>query len=170
MSCYYQNDLVSSTNNTINDNKSNAKKVARSPLYQIKKLIKCFVKTSLQVKQQKKNSYVKNAQPTYFVDDEEAIQDNIANEILENEIFEEIDCCEQLAAVQIYNGDSMEILPITRGQRYVPVHFARTEAGTFFWTSMTAPDCDIVNNGDLNAICCGQTPELQVPSDRWAQA
>lgn len=156
------NDYVVSSNNSINDNKVNAKKVARSPLYQVKKLIKCFLKKN------PKNSYKKNPQPTYFLDDE--IEDNIANEILENEIFEEIDSCEEFAGVPVYNGSSVEILPVVRGQRYVPVHFARTEAGTFFWTAMTSPDSDIVKCGDHNAICNYQTPELQVPADRWAQA
>ncbi|KAF7271875.1 hypothetical protein GWI33_015294 [Rhynchophorus ferrugineus] len=156
------NDYIVSSNNSINDNKVNARRVARSPMYQIKKLIKCVLRKN------EKNTYKKNTQPTYFV--EEEIEDNIANEILENEIFEEIDTCEDFAGVQIYDGQDSEIMEITRGQRYIPVRFARTEAGTFFWTSVATPDSDIPSHGDHNAICHYQTPTMQVPCDRWAQA
>ncbi|XP_030762963.1 enhancer of split malpha protein-like [Sitophilus oryzae] len=155
-------DYLVSSNNSINDNKVNARKMARSPIHQIKKLIKCVLKKS------QKSTYKKHPEPTYF-DDE--IDDNIANEILENEIFEEIDVCEDFAGVEVYDGSCSEILRITRGQRLVPVRFARTEAGTFFWTSVASPDSDILKDGDHNAICNYQTPELQVPCcDRWAQA
>ncbi|XP_050298425.1 enhancer of split malpha protein-like [Anthonomus grandis grandis] len=158
----FNNDYIVSSNNSINDNKVNAKKVARTPMYQIKKLLKCVLK------KHEKSTYKKNPQPNYFMDEE--IEDNFANEILENQIFEEIDTCEESAAVSVYNGSSKEVLPVVRGQRYIPVHFARTEAGTFFWTSVTAPDSDVIKYGDENAICNYQTPELQVPADRWAQA
>ncbi|KAJ8956641.1 hypothetical protein NQ318_013995 [Aromia moschata] len=151
-----------SSNNSINDNKVNDKK-ARSPMHQIKRLIKCVLKRG------DKNTYRKQPQPSYFVDEDE-IADNIANEILENEIFEDIDACEELAAVPVYEDGEMELMPVARGQRYIPVHFARTEAGTFFWTSMAGPDTDISCHGDKNAISYYQTPELQVPCDRWAQA
>ncbi|KAJ8977227.1 hypothetical protein NQ317_003220 [Molorchus minor] len=150
-----------SSNNSINDNKVNDKK-AKSAIHQIKKLIKCVIKKG------NKNTYKKNPQPSYFQEDE--ITDNIANEILENEIFEEIDACDDFAAVPVYENGRMDFLPVARGQRYIPVHFARTEAGTFFWTSITGPDTDIASHGDKNAICNYQTPELQVPCDRWAQA
>ncbi|ENN70557.1 hypothetical protein YQE_12732, partial [Dendroctonus ponderosae] len=155
----FNNDYLVSSNNSINDNKVNAKKVARNPMHQIKRMIKCILMKS------KKNTYKGTAQPSYFNDEE--IQDNLANEILENEIFEEIDCCEDFAAVPIYHESGTEILPIVRGQRYIPVNFARTEAGTFFWTSVASADSDIVKN---NAISSHQVPELQVAVDRWAQA
>lgn len=155
----FTNDYLVSSNNSINDNKVNAKKVARNPMHQIKKIIKCILMKN------KKNTYKSTAQPSYFTDEE--IQDNLANEILENEIFEEIDCCEDFAAVPIYTESGTEILPIARGQRYIPVNFARTEAGTFFWTSVASADSDIVKS---NAISSHQVPELQVAVDRWAQA
>ncbi|KAG5895816.1 hypothetical protein JTB14_028520 [Gonioctena quinquepunctata] len=149
-------------NNSINDNRVNDKKT-KSPIHQIKKLIKCILRKN------DKNTYVKHPQPSYFLDEDE-IADNIANEILENEIFEDIDNCDDFSAVPFYENGEMDFLPVTRGQRYIPVHFARTEAGTFFWTSITGPDADIACHGDKNAICHHQTPELQVPCDRWAQA
>ncbi|XP_060522739.1 enhancer of split malpha protein-like [Cylas formicarius] len=156
------NDYLVSSNNSVNDNKVNAKKAARKPMHHIKKLIKCVIG------KHSKNTYKKNPQPSYYVDEE--IDDNIANEILENEIFEEIDSCEEYSGVQVYNGSEIDVVRVTRGQRYVPVHFARTEAGTFFWTSVSSPDSDILKDGDDNAICQYQTPELQVACDRWAQA
>ncbi|KAJ8916791.1 hypothetical protein NQ315_005796 [Exocentrus adspersus] len=155
-------EYLISSNNSINDNKVNDKK-AKSTIHNIKQLIKCILKKN------SKNTYKKNPQPSYFTDEDE-INDNIANEILENEIFEEIDTCEEFSAVPVYDNGEMNILPVSRGQRYIPVHFARTEAGTFFWTSLSGPDADIASIGDKNAICNYQTAELQSPCDRWAQA
>lgn len=160
MSCHAE--LI---NNSINDNKVNNKKMKSSPIHQIKKLIKCVLK-----KNNKVSSFDKcHQQHDYFFDDDE-INDNLANEILENEIFEEIDVCDDFAAVPVYENGAMQIHQVTRGQRFIPVHFARTDAGTFFWTSITGPDSDISYHGDKNAICNYQTPEIQVPCDRWAQA
>lgn len=146
-----------SFDNTTNDNRFNAKK-ARTAMHQLKKIISTILKKP-------KNTYRKTPQPEY-----DEVDDNIANELLENEIFEEIDSCEEFAAVQVYNNGHLDIVPIFRGQRYIPVHFARTEAGTFFWTSMVGPDCDLNLQGDKNAITNYQQPELQVPAYRWAQA
>lgn len=94
---------------------------------------------------------------------------NDANELLESQILSEINTCGENQGVPVYyNQDTMEIIPIVRGQHYVPVHFAKTPAGTFFWTTMsTSTDSD---------LCCNQSetenqlPEVQVPQDRWAQA
>jgi hypothetical protein len=148
--------------NTTNDNRLNAKK-ARSPMHQIKRIIRPIFAL---LKKSPSNTYKKSPQPEY----ESEIDDNIANELLENEIFEEIDCCEETSAVSVYSNGHMDIVPVFQGQRYIPVHFARTEAGTFFWTSMVGPDCDINSQGDNNAITYYQRPELQVPACRWAQA
>lgn len=162
MSTY--NDYIDS-NNSINDNMYNAKK-ARSTAHQIKQLLKpilCLLKKN----KSKKISYKKEAQPEYYIDE---CEDNLQNEMLENRIFEEIDCCGEYSAVPVYGNDHMEILPIVREQKFIPVHFARTEAGTFFWTSVSSADCDISCVGDKNAYSEYQVPEIQVPCDRWAQA
>lgn len=159
------NDYVASSNNSINDNKYNAKK-ARSTTHQIKQLLKPVL-SLLKKNKNKKNSYRKQAQPEYYIDE---CEQNMANEILENRIFEEIDCCDECSAVPVYTSGHMEILPVIREHRYIPVHFARTEAGTFFWTSVTAADSDISCDGDKNAYSEYQTPQIQVPCDRWAQA
>ncbi|KAB0793129.1 hypothetical protein PPYR_12749 [Photinus pyralis] len=158
MSTY--NDFLVSSNNSINDNKINAKK-ARSTTHQIKQLLRPLLDL---LKTHKRNTYKKTVQP------EECdceMDQNAANELLESRIFEEVDSCDDLAAVPVYSEGRMDLLQVFRGQRYIPVHFARTEAGTFFWTSIVGADGDIC---DKNSITTHQTPEMQVACDRWAQA
>ncbi|CAH0564384.1 unnamed protein product [Brassicogethes aeneus] len=160
------NDYIVSSNNSINENKMNNKKT-KTAVYQFKKITKALLQA---LRKNNKNTYKKSPQPTYYNDEYDSeIEDNFANEILENEIFEEIDSCEEFSGVQVYDGDNMDVLPVFKGQRYIPVHFARTDAGTFFWTSMVNADADINSQGDANAICNFQKPEMQV-ADRWAQA
>lgn len=158
------NDYVACSNNSINDNVLNAKKVRRSTSHQLKQLLKPF----FALIKKNKNTYRKSPQPEYF--DESEIDQNTANELLEARIFEEIDDCEYGAAVPVYRNGTMDIVPVFRGQNYIPVHFAKTEAGTFFWTSMMGADSDIRTHGDKNAFSEHQLPSLQVPCDRWAQA
>jgi len=159
MSC----DYVTSSNNSINDNKVNAKR-ARSTAHQIKQLLRPILAL---LKTHKRSTYKKTAQPD---EDVSEADQNSANELLEARIFEEVDACDDFAAVPVYTEGHMDLLQVFRGQRYIPVHFARTEAGTFFWTSIVGPDCDISPLGDKNRITEYQIPELQVACDRWAQA
>lgn len=159
------NDYVACSNNSINDNVVNAKK-ARSTSHQLKQLLKPIFAL---LKKNKKNTYRKSPQPEYF-NDESEIDQNAANELLEARILEEIDNCDYDAALPVYRNGTMNIVPVFRGQKYIPVHFAKTEAGTFFWTSMIGPDNDISTHGDKNAFTQHQLPTLQVPCDRWAQA
>lgn len=159
------NDYVANGNNTVNDNKYNAKKARSSPAHQIKQLLRPLI--SLLKKRSRKSTYCKNPQPEYFVD-EAVDEQNRANELLEQRIFQEIDSCHDYSAVPIYTSEGrLDILPVCREHRYIPVHFARTDAGTFFWTSITGPDSDIA---DGHSMSTHQTPQLQTPCDRWAQA
>ncbi|KAK9883112.1 hypothetical protein WA026_001311 [Henosepilachna vigintioctopunctata] len=153
-----------SSNNSINENKFNDKK-SKSAVHQIKRVIRPVI----DLIRKKKNTYRRSPQPDYFKESDE-IEDNLANEKLEKEIFGEIDACDEFSAVPVYESGHMNILPVYRGQRYIPVHFAKTEAGTFFWTTMVGADFDIDSNGDKNAISYNQHAELQVANDRWAQA
>ncbi|KAF5291557.1 hypothetical protein FQR65_LT01870 [Abscondita terminalis] len=141
----------------------NAKK-ARSTSHQIKRLLKPLLDL---LKNHKRSTYKKTVQPEDY---DEEISQNMANELLESRIFEEVDSCDDFDAVPVYNDGHVDLLQVFRGQRYIPVHFARTEAGTFFWTSIIGADGDICRNGDKNPITKRQLPELQVPCDRWAQA
>lgn len=155
----FQNDYNFAASN---DNTINAKLARRSTSHQLKRLLKPL----LALLKKNKNTYRKTAQPEFY---EEEINDNMANELLENRIFEEMDGCPDFAAVPVYDDQGlMDIVPIFRGQRYIPVHFAKTEAGTFFWTTMVSADCDIAMHGEV--FTEKQVPQVQVPCDRWAQA
>lgn len=161
MSSY--NDYLAASNNSVNDNKVNSKRARCSVQHQIKQLLKPI----FALLKKNKNTYRKNAQPEFYVDESD---ENLANELLENRIFEEIDSCPAFSAVPVYHEGMMDIVPIFRGERYIPVHFAKTEAGTFFWTSMVGADCDIAYDVEDNVITEKQLPQIQVPCDRWAQA
>lgn len=161
------NDYIASSNNSINDNKYNAKK-ARSTIHQLKQLLRPLL--ALVKKTSRKNTYKKSPQPSFYIEENNENDQNAANELLEQRIFEEIDSCDEYSAVPVYNSNGMDIVPVVRGQHYIPVHFARTEAGTFFWTSFSSADSDICYASDKYAVSENQVPECQVPCDRWAQA
>lgn len=149
---------MSSYDNNVNDNKMNARKS-----HQIKQLLKPLFNL---LKKSKTSTYKKSPQPDFY---QSEIEDNLANEILENTILEEIETCPEFSGVPVYEDGLMNIVPIFRGEKYIPVHFAKTEAGTFFWTSMVGADYDIAYDGG-DCITEKQVPELQVRCDRWAQA
>lgn len=170
MSLMY-NEYIIASNNSINDNKYNAQKVARSPSYKIKQILKPILKM-LKNKKQKKQIIKQNAKNTSMESCEDywssEIDDNSANEELESRIFNEIQQCQNDAAVYIYENNECELRQVQQQQNYVPVHFARTDAGTFFWTTMSKPvDADLIQP----TFCCSgyQQPELQY-GDRWVQA
>ncbi|XP_013117716.1 enhancer of split malpha protein [Stomoxys calcitrans] len=85
-----------------------------------------------------------------------ASKDNVANEALEQRLYSEIRKCPANAAVIVQQGQQQHLVPVNQQQSYIPVHFARTDSGTFFWTSMDAV----------------QQQEMKMRSqlDRWAQA
>lgn len=90
-----------------------------------------------------------------------ANDDNLANEALEQSIYHEIRHCAEGAAVIVrQEGPVAEqrIVPVHPKQKYIPVHFARTASGTFFWTSMDAVD---ERQRELH---------LRQQLDRWGQA
>lgn len=178
MSAYY-NEYIVASNNSINDNKYNASKAAKSPAYKIKKILKPLIKmirkNTTSSKKQQQQFYEKNASYSYecYTDKDSwsssEVEDNTANEELESKIFHEIEQCQDDAAIYIYNeNDDSEIQPVFNYQRHIPVHFARTDAGTFFWTAMPkAVDADLVE--PLQCYSDYQMPELQY-GDRWVQA
>lgn len=170
MSALY-NEYIIASNNSINDNKYNTEKMAKSSSYKLKRLLKPILRMLRQKSKKQKTVYEnqKNASiescDDYWASE---IDENSANEELESRIFREIDQCHDDAAVYVYENDDFEIQPVKRDQRFVPVHFARTDAGTFFWTTMQKPaDYDLVQP----TYCCSayQQPQLQF-GDRWVQA
>lgn len=178
----YTNECVISSNNSINENKYNMQRMEKSTAaYKIKKILKPLLKmlkNKKAVAKQQQHYFESNLIKT--CDDFDFWQsspdsacpcdDNSANEELEARIFQEIEQCEQDAGVYVYNDElgACELKPVERDQQFVPVHFARTNAGTFFWTTMNKDvDCDLVQP----TYCCSyfQQPELQC-GDRWVQA
>lgn len=179
MSAYY-NDYIIASNNSINENKYNTEKLAKSPSYRIKKILKPILrvlrqKTNKNAKKSNKKvvdySMESNNSSQYYYHDEHQqnndfwsseIDENFANEELESRIFNEIEQCENDAAIYVYNNDECELQAVHREQKFIPVHFARTEAGTFFWTTMQKPVYD--EDDETTSHCwshCG---------DRWVQA
>uniref|UniRef100_A0A1A9X2N6 Enhancer of split malpha protein n=1 Tax=Glossina brevipalpis TaxID=37001 RepID=A0A1A9X2N6_9MUSC len=146
-------------NNCQNDTDSQRAK----PTYSIKKVLKTFFK-KYQKQQDELNSYLVSPES----------QDNYSNMRTEEQIFIEIDensANEKIAKIveEKEQGDVNEDI-------YVPVRFARTEAGTFFWTTNLQPVTSTITptaDEDLlqPAYCYSnyQYPLMQF-RDRWAQA
>ncbi|XP_059608223.1 enhancer of split m4 protein-like [Phlebotomus argentipes] len=155
----HQSDFIIASNNSINDNTYNAKK-AKSAVHRVKKLLKPLLKLLTQPKPLGKSCH------SHDFDFYAPCDDNAANEALEARILQEIAQCESDAAVYVYDDGDCRLQPVSRDQQFVPVHFARTDAGTFFWTTMAKEaDCDLIQP----TYCCShfQQPQLQ---DRWVQA
>ncbi|XP_055849390.1 enhancer of split malpha protein [Episyrphus balteatus] len=137
----------------------------KSASYSIKRVLKAIFKK--QQKQQKHTrslesleslENLRNSQTEVYYTE---IEDNSANEKLVHFILEE-------------SEQQQQTEPKDEGI-YVPVRFARTEVGTFFWTTNLQPVMSIVPAADEDlvqpAYCYSnsQYPQLQF-GDRWAQA
>lgn len=191
----YTNEYIVA--NSINDNKYNAQKMAKSRTHKLKRMLKPILRMLRQ-----KNTNASDTQaPKKQSDDDYAAEydnnknlsiescqqyasgydfdynncynssedDNSANEELEASIFRQMDACPADAAMYVYNSnDEYELQSVERDQKFVPVHFARTEAGTFFWTTIQRPvDSDLVQ--PTYCTSAFQQPQLQY-GDRWVQA
>lgn len=179
----YYNEYIISSNNSINENTHNSEKLKRSSSYRLKKMLKPFINlikhsgnrktattkltTTKTVCKCKSNSYEDDS----IYDYTEEIDENQFNESLEHQIIDEIRHCEENSAIYVFdNEDKCQLTPIFNDDIYVPVHFARTQAGTFFWTTMQrSVDCDLVE--PENCSSNSQLPQLQHHGyDRWVQA
>lgn len=159
------NDYSMSSNNSINENIYNAQKLAKTPKYRLRKIFKPILKMLLsKVKNTKKQHICKCQNSSYLsYDFTTEISDNDANETLETRILDEIKHCNDNSAIYAY-GEEDRMMTVSRDQTFVPVHFARTNAGTFFWTTFdeSKSNCTTENF---------QLPELQNHKfDRWIQA
>lgn len=188
----YNNEYIISSTNSINDNKYNAQKMAKSPAHKLKRMLKPILRMLRQKTSalpaatstkkhhhqsyddftaeydNNRNSSIEST-CSMTTSDYDCAADNSANEELESRIFREIEQCQHDAAVYICNSDSeYELRSVDATEKFVPVHFARTEAGTFFWTTVQRP----VDHELVQPVCCHsgyQQPELQY-GDRWVQA
>lgn len=87
--------------------------------------------------------------------------DNMANEQLEQRLFNDLRQCPNNGAMIVQQGEQHHIVPVQPDQTFIPVHFARTSSGTFFWTS-----------ADVTCQQQQQQQEFQMREkfDRWVQA
>ncbi|XP_023164521.2 enhancer of split malpha protein [Drosophila hydei] len=138
-----------------NDNNNNNK---MKTSYSIKQVLKTFFKKQQKQQQQRRQNSLESLESV----------DNLRNAEVEEVYYAEIDenaANEKLAQlVQEQELDSEEDI-------YVPVRFARTEAGTFFWTTNLQPVASVDADLLQPAYCYSsqQHPFMQY-QDRWAQA
>ncbi|KAH8370475.1 hypothetical protein KR093_003605 [Drosophila rubida] len=137
---------MSSLNKQLNFNKCISKKMPIpsykskvSPTRRLTNLLKPILGQvfNMKTKQPKRSSYIaseeKEAEFEWLSND----MDNMANEHLENQLIDEIRQCAKDDAIIVYNEHgSGQLQTMDQDDFYVPVHFARTNAGTFFWTSL----------------------------------
>ncbi|XP_064554523.1 enhancer of split malpha protein [Drosophila montana] len=140
-----------------NDNNNNNK---MKNSYSIKQVLKTFFKK--QQKQQQQKHHRQNS-----LESLESV-DNLRNAEVEEVYYAEIDenaANEKLA--QLVQEQELD----TEEDIYVPVRFARTEAGTFFWTTNLQPVASVDADLLQPAYCYSsqQHPFMQY-QDRWAQA
>lgn len=157
----YTSEYTMSSNNSINENIYNTQKLKRSPSYRLKKMLKPLLKMLLQ-KTKKSNKHLCKCRNSSIdsYDYASEIDDNNANETLETRIHDEIRDSEEDSAVYVY-GEEHQLMKVNSQQTFIPVHFARTEAGTFFWTTFE----------DKSSIMESQLPQLNGHQfDRWIQA
>ncbi|KAG5672517.1 hypothetical protein PVAND_002640 [Polypedilum vanderplanki] len=156
----YSSEYSMSSINSINENIYNTQKQQKSSKYRLKKIFKKITEMLLQRKNKKIAKSQHACQKNYDYSSE--INDNDSNETLETRIFDEIKQCNDNSAVYIFGNEEHDyLMQVERNQTYVPVHFARTEGGTFFWTSFN------------NQAYCHQEnlPNLSYHRyDRWIQA
>uniref|UniRef100_A0A1A9WRJ3 Enhancer of split malpha protein n=1 Tax=Glossina brevipalpis TaxID=37001 RepID=A0A1A9WRJ3_9MUSC len=139
----------------------NIQKFKVSPARRLKNLLKPVFKFIFKAKAQrnaKRNSYIASVEKDCELECLNSGLDNMANEELENRLLEEVLCSEEGNAIIVCNGsDSGQLQMVDKENFYVPVHFARTDNGTFFWTSVER-DCVEPHKIEWHFL------------DRWTQA
>lgn len=119
--------------------KSNMHKSKVSPSRRLKNLLKPVLGLIFNAKadKPKRSSYIASEEKESEFDWLSNDMDNMANEHLENRLMEELKYSEEGEAIVVVKADGTPQLEvIDKDHLYVPVHFARTNAGTFFWTSV----------------------------------
>jgi hypothetical protein len=153
----FSSDYSMTSVNSINENIYNAQKQAKTSKYRLRKIFKPLLKILLQ-KGKKTNKTSCNCNKNSSFDSYDYASDNDANETLETRILEEIRS--ENSSIYVYDSEE-QLVPVNKTQTFVPVHFARTNAGTFFWTTFD----------ESERFSDDQLPELQHNRfDRWIQA
>lgn len=154
----FQNEL---NDNLYNLNMSQDKAVrtaskSRRILKPLKPLLRMLKKrTSKYTKSNKRQ-----AVPQIEIFTEEVDNQNNANETLECRLLQELQDAEEGAAITVCLDGQMTVVPVVPGQCYVPVHFAHTHAGDFYWTTLSMADRDLCYKE--RAFSQHQLPEVQV--------
>ena len=188
----YYNEYIISSNNSVNENTVNDQKFKRSPSYRLKKLLKPLINIIKQNNSTKSSlgttkltttkTVCKCKNYSYDYEDEQMYSDdyiysytheidnNQFNEELETRIIDEIKHCDENSAIFVYDEENnCQLTPMSNEEVYVPVHFARTEGGTFFWTTTQRYDNDLIDSKDCTSN--RQLPQQQCHVyDRWVQA
>ncbi|XP_072767757.1 uncharacterized protein [Anoplolepis gracilipes] len=144
-------NLNMSQDKTINVSKS---KRMLKPLKPLLKMLK--KRTSKYIKSNKRQQAV----PQIEIFTEEVDNQNNANEALECRLLRELQNAEEGAAITVCLDGQMTVVPVVPGQCYVPVHFAHTHAGDFYWTTVSMADRDLCYKE--RAFSQRQLPEVQV--------
>lgn len=186
---FYYNEYVISSNNSINENTINDQKFKRSPSYRLKKLLKFLIGKSADNKKSlgttkltttktvcKCRNYSYESEEEQFYDDDfiynynDEIDNNQFNEELEERIVDEIKHCDDNSAIYVYDDEDVcHVTPVYSDEAYVPVHFARTNEGTYFWTTTQRVDDDLIDAEHCDSE--RQLPMQQYTDfDRWVQA
>ena len=135
----------------VSANNANNNKTKQS--YSIKQVLKTLFKKQHNKQQPKISNSLESLESL----------DNLRNSQMEEQFYEEI-----------IDNSANEKLAVLEEDIYVPVRFARTQAGTFFWTTNLQPvSSSIQPTADQDlcqpAYCYSNSASMQY-QDRWAQA
>ncbi|SPP76035.1 enhancer of split malpha protein [Drosophila guanche] len=83
--------------------------------------------------------------------------DNMANEQLEQRLYNDLKKCPSNVAMIVQEGQQQHLVSVQPEKTFIPVHFARTSSGTFFWTTAAGARQH-------------QEQRLRQQFDRWVQA
>lgn len=157
----YSSDYSLSSVNSHNENIYNEQKQQKSSKNRLRKLFKKILRAFFRSNSKKSPKFACKCQHndttiSNSYEFESEICDNTANETLETRILDEIRDCGDNSAIFVY-GENEFLVPVDKNQPFVPVHFARTDAGMCFWTT-----------ADRNIE---QVPDIHHHQyDRWVQA
>lgn len=137
--------------------KTTAARRARKILKPLLRLLKKRTSSSIS---HKVKSDQQKAVPQSEIFTEEVDNQNNSNEALEQRLLAGLQGAEEGAAITVCLDGQMTVVPVVPGQCYVPVHFAHTHAGDFYWTTLSLDDNDLCYKE--RAFSQNQLPEMQV--------
>lgn len=147
--------------NELNDNLYNLKMSHNnktSSIRKVRKILKPLLR--LLKKRSSKIAKCQKAEPQSEIFTEEVDNQNNSNEALEQRLLAGLQDAEEGAAITVCLDGQMTVVPVVPGQCYVPVHFAHTHAGDFYWTTLSLADSDLCYKE--RAFSLNQLPEVQV--------